>query len=206
MKIIQPSVKILTTEDPVVALKRVERCARVCYKSEDKITSNSYDKFLEGVIRRGHLSVVEHVIITVLVICDRGVSHEIVRHRIGSYSQESTRYVNYKDEMEFIEPFFWKNDIAKMEIWKTAMAEAEKRYQALIGLLCTPEQARSILPNSLKTEIVITYNLREWLHFLDLRCSKKAHPQIREIAFMILREFYSYMPVIFGNLVEKYEI
>jgi len=206
MKIIQPSVKILTTEDPIVMLKRVEGCARLCYKSEDRITSISYIKFLEGVIKRGHLSVIEHGVITVLVVCDRGVSHEIVRHRIGSYSQESTRYVNYKDEMEFIEPCFWKEDVAKMEIWKRAMAEAEKRYQALMGLFATPEQARSILPNSLKTEIAITYNLREWLHFLDLRCSKAAHPQIREVAFLILKALYDYMPIIFGGLVEKYEI
>ena len=200
MKIIQPSVKILTSEDPIEMLKRVERCARICYKSEVKTTSDSYIKFLQGVIKRGHLSVIEHGVITVQVICDRGVSHEIVRHRIGSYSQESTRYVNYKDEMEFIEPFFWKDDKPKMEIWKTAMAEDEKRYQALIGLFATPEQARSILPNSLKTEIAITYNLREWRHFLLLRGSKAAHPQIREIAIMILEELQKWIPVVFSDL------
>lgn len=206
MKIVQPSVKILTTEDPIDILKRVERCARLCYKSEGKITSDSYEKFLKGVIKRGHLSVIEHGVITMLVVCDRGVSHEIVRHRIGSYSQESTRYVNYKDEMEFIEPCFWKDNNMKMEIWKASMSDAEKRYQALIGLFATPEQARSTLPNSLKTEIAITYNLREWLHFLDLRCSKASHPQMREVALLILRELYGFMPVIFGDLMEKYEI
>jgi thymidylate synthase (FAD) len=209
MKIVQPSAKILTTEDPIDILKRVERCARLCYKSEGKITSDSYEKFLKGVIKRGHLSVIEHGVITMLVVCDRGVSHEIVRHRIGSYSQESTRYVNYKDEMEFIEPCFWAEgpiSIAKLEIWKAAMSDAEKRYQALIGLFATPEQARSILPNSLKTEIAITYNLREWLHFLDLRCSKASHPQMRQVALLILEKLYEFMPVIFGDLMEKYEI
>ena len=201
MKIIEPSVKILSTEDPIEMLRRVERCARICYKSEEKITTNSYDKFLRGVIRRGHLSVIEHGVLTVLVICDRGVSHEIVRHRIGSYSQESTRYVNYEDGMEFIKPSFWNDNTVNMEIWKAAMLEDEKRYQALIGLFATPEQARCILPNSLKTEIAITYNLREWRHFLELRGSRAAHPQIREVAIMILEEFHKSVPVIFDDLI-----
>ena len=202
MKIIQASAEImyLNAKDGIEICKKLEQIGRICYKSEKYITKDSYIKFIQKLIKNNHLSIIEHHSITIKVICDRAISHEIVRHRIGSYSMESTRYVNYKDEMEFIEPCFWKEDKSKMEIWKVAMAEAEKRYQALIGLFATPEQARSILPHSLKTEIIITYNLREWLHFLDLRCSKFAHPQIREIALLILWEMKKQIPVIFDDL------
>lgn len=151
----------------------------------------------------------EHCAVTAFVVCDRGVTHEIVRHRIGSYSQESTRYVNYKTGMNAIETPFWKNndgemtfnDVDKWTVWNEAMENAEKAYKQLIELGAKPEEARSVLPNSLKTEIAITYNLREWRHFFTLRCSKFAHPQMRQVAVMLLKQMKELMPVIFEDFV-----
>ena len=201
MQIIKPRVHLRLETDAITILKNIEYCGRLCYKSEHKITKDSYKTFIENIIKRNHLSVIEHGKCTAIVVCDRGVSHEIVRHRIGSYSQESTRYVNYQDGIEFVEPIFWRNDIAKMEIWKQAMLECEERYKALIGLLCKPEEARAILPNSLKTEIAITYNFREWRHFLSIRGASSAHIQIREVAILLLQEFHKYMPVMFDDFI-----
>lgn len=182
-------------------IKNLERYGRVCYKSEDRITENSAENFIRGAIKRGHYSVIEHEKITVKIICDRGVSHEIVRHRLGSYSQESTRYCNYSKSggVQVIEPFFFDKDSEEYKIWLKAMEEAEKVYNELIKLGVPPEEARSVLPNSLKTEIIVTYNLREWRHFFHLRCSKGSHPQIREIAIMLLEKLKEYVPVIFED-------
>lgn len=187
-------------------LKNIERYGRTCYKSEDKITENSAANFVKMILKSGHESVIEHEKITVRVFCDRGVSHEIVRHRIGSYSQESTRYCNYSPTgkvgvMQLIEPFFFLGDEnqEKYFVWKEAMEQSEKAYNKLIELGATPQEARSVLPNSLKVEIVVTYNLREWRHFLKERTSKRAHPQIREIAFPILKKFQELIPVIFDD-------
>ena len=203
MKIIKPSISV-EPFNSLKMLKRIEKAGRTCYKSEAKITPVSSGKFVKMIIKRGHESVLEHEKITVRVICDRGVTHEIVRHRIGSYSQESTRYCNYANkDIEFIEPCFWKDNKPKMEIWKTAMLDCEKRYQALIGLLSSPQEARSILPNSLKTEIVITYNLRQWKWFFKKRCATDAHPQMREVANMILIDFKQKLPEIFGDIRKK---
>lgn len=200
MKIIQPSVEILTPIDGDYILKFLERCGRTCYKSEDRITEDSAKKFIRNLIKRGHESVIEHFNITVKVICDRGVSHEIIRHRIGAYSQESTRYVNYKEGIEVIAQSELENNLDAGYAWLEAMMEAEKYYQELIDLGVKPEIARDVLPNALKTEIVITYNLRQWRHFLKQRTSRAAHPQIREIANMILKEFQERIPVIFEDI------
>lgn len=201
MRIIKPSVIIEDEINGKEILKRLERYGRTSHKSEDKITPDSAYKFVKMIIEKGDESVIEHEKITVRVICDRGVSHEIVRHRIGSYTQESTRYCNYKSKgVQVIEPFFFVNDEKKYEIWLEAMRASEKAYYALIKNGASPQEARSVLPNSLKTEIVITYNLREWRHFLRLRCSKKAHPQMREIALTILKEFRKRIPVIFDDI------
>ena len=150
-----------------------------------------------------------HEKITVRFICDRGVTHELVRHRIASYSQESTRYCNYcndkfGNELTFIRPCFWDENTedgkAKMAVWKEAMENIEKEYNQLISMGAKPEEARSILPNSLKTEIVVTMNLRSWRHFFELRTSERAHPQIRQIANALLAELKTQLPVIFGDL------
>lgn len=201
MEIIKPYFIIEDEIDGEQILENLERYGRTCYKSEDKITPGSARKFVAMVINSGHESVIEHEKVTVRVICDRGVTHEGVRHRIGSYSQESTRYCNYRSRgIQVIEPFFFVGDKNKYQIWLNAMRACEKAYNALIEAGATPQEARSVLPNSLKTEIVITYNLREWRHFFKLRCSKRAHPQMREITIPLLREFQQKMPVVFDDI------
>ena len=229
MKIINPSIKLEDEIDGQEILKKIERIGRVCYKSEGNITEDSAERFVKSIIARGHESVLEHVSISVRVICDRGVSHEIVRHRIASYSQESTRYCNYSDdkfgnELTFIKPcwltssiedlnnyaeecsIYYFNFITEEEAdWIDFMGDIEEYYVMLLNN-CNwkPQEARSILPNSIKTEIVMTMNLREWRHFFKLRCDKAAHPQTREIANMILKEFKEKIPVIFDDLYESF--
>lgn len=204
MKIIEPSFEIMPVNGEEI-LKNIERAGRTCYKSEDKITEDSARKFVAAIIKSGHESVIEHEKITVRIICDRGVTHEIVRHRIASYSQESTRYCNYANdkfgnELTFIRPFYWENDPVKKAIWTTSMERVEKNYKELIRLGASPQEARAILPNSLKTEIVVTMNLREWRHFLKLRTSPAAHPQIREVAIPILKKFKELVPIVFNDI------
>ena len=205
MKEIRPSFEIMDDIDGAKILQKLERCGRVCYKSEDKITEGSAEKFIGMILKSGHESVLEHEKLTVKFICDRGVTHEIVRHRIASYSQESTRYCNYSkdkfgNELTFIRPCFWADDSEEYAVWKQAMEEIEKTYVKLISLGAKPEEARSILPNSLKTEIVCTMNLREWRHFFRLRTAERAHPQIWEISVALLDELKKRIPVIFDDI------
>ena len=205
MKEIRPSFEIMDDIDGAKILQKLERCGRVCYKSEDKITEGSAEKFIGMILKSGHESVLEHEKLTVKFICDRGVTHEIVRHRIASYSQESTRYCNYSkdkfgNELTFIRPCFWADDSEEYAVWKQAMEDIEKTSVKLISLGAKPEEARSILPNSLKTEIVCTMNLREWRHFFRLRTAERAHPQIREISVALLDELKKRIPVIFDDI------
>jgi thymidylate synthase (FAD) len=205
MKIIKPYFIIESEIDGEKILKRIEKAGRTAYKSEDKITDKSAIKFVSMINSRGHYSVIEHENITVRIICDRGISHEIVRHRLASYTQESTRYCNYTkgkfgSEITVIEPCFWQQDNEKYLIWKKIIESIEKAYNELIKLGSTPQEARSILPNSLKTEIVMTMNLREWKHFFTLRTSEAAHPQMTEIAIPLLKEFKKLIPVIFDDI------
>ncbi len=205
MKIIAPYHEIISNINGAEMLRNIELCGRVCYKSEDRITDGSAEKFVGMILKSGHESVLEHEKITVRFVCDRGVTHEIVRHRIASYSQESTRYCNYsKDkfggEITFIRPCFWAEDDEKYAVWKETMQGIEDSYGKLISLGAKPEEARSILPNSVKTEIMVTMNLREWRHFFKLRTSERAHPQIREIAIPLLNELKGLVPVIFDDI------
>lgn len=205
MKIIHPYFEILDNVDGREILKKLELIGRVCYKSESKITNESAEKFIKNIIKSGHESVIEHEKVSVRVVCDRGVTHEIVRHRLASYSQESTRYCNYSNdafgaELTFIKPLFWDENSEQYRCWEKAMLETEKAYISLIEMGASPQEARSVLPNSLKTEIVMTMNLREWRHFFILRTSKRAHPQMREIATMILIDFKKRFPVIFDDI------
>ena len=203
IEIIEPSAEIIKTENGIDILKRLESYGRTCYKSEENITENSARAFIISIIKRGHLSVIEHEKVSVRVICDRGVTHEIVRHRIGSYSQESTRYVNYKKRgIQFIRPFFFNNE--QYKVWLDAVDYATEVYDALIEAGAKAEEARSVLPNSLKTEIIVTYNLREWRHFFELRCAPSAHPQMRQITIPLLNCMSDYIPVIFDDLKEKF--
>ena len=214
MRIIKPSYEILTpiSKGGVKELMNIERIARVCYKSEDKITPDgeSAKKLIKMLIDREHEAMLEHGSISVLFICDRGVSHEIVRHRLASFAQESTRYCNYsKDrfgkEIAFIEPVFWNENDYDYEDWERAVYEAEETYFEMLGRGATPQEARSVLPNSLKTEIVMTANYREWRHFLKLRCDLSAHPQMRELSRPLLKELHSKIPVIFDDIYEKFD-
>lgn len=204
MKIINASYEIMDEIDGNEILKKIERCGRVCYKSEDKITDASAETFVKNIIRRGHESVLEHVSFSVRFIVDRGVSHEIVRHRLASYSKESTR-CNYSkegfgNEITVIEPLFWGRDTLSYEAWFKSMESAEQLYLYLIRNGCSPQEARSVLPNSLKTELVMTANLREWRHFFRLRTSKASHPQMREVAVPLLDEMKALIPVIFDDI------
>lgn len=205
MKMVPPSFELLDYPDGTVLLQKIELAGRVCYKSEAKITPDSAYDFIRRLLKSGHESVLEHEKLSVRITCDRGISHEIVRHRIASYSQESTRYCNYsldkyQNELTFIRPFFWADDPEKFQIWKEAMEMAERSYLALLAKGASPQEARSVLPNSLKTEIVVTMNMREWRHFFKLRTSTAAHPQMQELATPLLRCFQKSIPVIFDDI------
>jgi len=213
MILIRPSFSIMKiTSDP---LRLIEVAGRTCYKSEDRITAESSERFVNMVTKRGHHSVIEHAIATVKIVCDRGVTHELVRHRLCSFSQESTRYCNYAGGVTFVIPPWVKIDPGTYEnkeyprskqisvsdlCWFVYMMDAEHEYKQLLHLGWSPEKARSVLPNSTKTEIVVTANVREWRHIFKLRCSKAAHPQMREIMKPMLAEFKRRVPVIFDDL------
>lgn len=201
MKIIFAGFEILGDVNGIEILKSIERAGRVCYKSEDQITDISALHFVKNIIKRGHESVLEHQSISILLTCDRGVSHEVVRHRIAAYSQESTRYCNYGGEgitVISIREFFINPH--SFDVWFSAMINCERAYLDLLKNGESPQIARSVLPNSLKTEIFITYNMREWRHFLKLRTSAAAHPQMREIALQILYTFRELIPIIFDDI------
>lgn len=205
MKVLKPSVSLEGGFNPEAIMKHIEKAGRVCYKSESNISNDSAEKFIRNILKRGHESVIEHASITFKIVCDRGVSHEIVRHRIASYSQESTRYCNYSqdkfgNELSFIKPCFWETDSESYKIWKNTMLQIENNYFSLIENGASPQEARSILPNSLKTEIYVTMNLREWRHFLKLRTSKAAHPQMQEISLMIYEILLDKLPAIFDDI------
>lgn len=209
MKVIKPSFEIIAIDDSQAILTRIESAGRVCYKSEDKISNTSAAPFVEHLLKSGHFSVVEHASCTVRIVCDRGVTHEIVRHRLASYSQESTRYANYSQnrfgsEITVIRPCFWGESSPQYQIWYDAMLHAEKAYLALVEHGVPAQQARSVLPNSLKTEIIISCNMREWRHIFDLRCAPVAHPQMREIMLPLLAELHSHVPVLFDDLHSRF--
>lgn len=208
MTIIDPSFTWLgNAPDGDQMLANIAAAGRVCYQSESKSDDAA---FVRKRIGQGHESILEHEKISVRIICDRGVSHELVRHRIASYSQESTRYCNYSNgkfgsELTFIRPYWDDRSIrAKMirlrACWQEACLNAEWSYKKMIDAGCTPEAARAVLPNCLKTEVVMTANLREWRHFFKLRCAPAAHPDMRIIANMLLTAFKDVVPVVFDDI------
>lgn len=223
MKIIKQFYDMLEPICGVDILKKIERSGRTCYKSEDKITSDSARKFVKKILDSGHHSVIEHCSATIRFITDRGVTHELVRHRLVSYSQESTRYCNYsKDKfgaeitvilpvwfyeiygvVQNHDPMILDEDLPMFNqyvAWRDACALAESKYFKLLELGQSPQQARSVLPNSLKTEIVTTANLREWRHILKLRTSEKAHPQIVDLMKPLLQRFKEEIPILFDDI------
>ncbi len=216
MQLIKPSIEFeWMTPEP---LKAIERAGRTCWKSEGKVEVGSAERFVRMLLVKKHYAMIEHASASYRVICDRGVTHEIVRHRLFSYAQESTRYCNYSTGVTFIIPLWLYDDLqcqpgertdfmgspqSDAQFWLTHMLWSEKTYTKLLAMGWSPQKARSVLSNSLKTEIVITGNLREWLHFFSLRTNEAAHPQMREVAFMILKDIKQRIPVIF-DLEDKY--
>jgi thymidylate synthase (FAD) len=217
MYLIKPSYEIITRIDRGAMLQRIEAAGRTCYKSEDKITADSASSFVKRIIKSGHESVIEHESISVRFIVDRGVSHELVRHRLAAFSQESTRYCDYQGDgicfiipkWIYVDPGQWTETVDQWpyrilnEIdlaWVMAMLQAEYAYNKFRNLGWSPQLARIVLPNSLKTEIVMTANLREWRHVLKLRTSKAAHPQMREVMVPLLEELALQLPEIFGTV------
>lgn len=205
MKVISPFVELMEPPTYDELLQRIEWAGRVCYKSEHRITKNSSVIFAQSLVKRGHEAVLEHGSLSVRFICDRGVSHEIVRHRMASYCQESTRYCNYSKgdfggEITVIKPCYADEGEPAFEVWKKACLRAELAYFDLLTIGCTPQEARAVLPNSLKTEVVMTANLRELRHFLKLRCSPAAHPQMREVADMLYALLRDKYPVFFEDI------
>lgn len=191
------------TQKPTGVLAIIENAGRTCYKSEAKITEGSARRFARMLVKSGHESVIEHAVAGVRFITNRGVTHELVRHRLAAYSQESTRYVNYgNEEMAFIRPVWWETSgEAQKSIFLEACQAAESHYNKLLACGWKPQQAREVLPNSLKTEIVVTANLRQWRHIFRLRTAKTAHPQIRELMCSCLKGFQEQAPILFDDLI-----
>jgi thymidylate synthase (FAD) len=215
MKLIKPSHQILAS--PKDALLQIEQCAKTCYKSEPSQTIDKTEQFVANLIKRGHHSTLEHASMSVRFICDRGVSHELVRHRLVAVSQESTRYCNYSGGVTFILPpwvditpgdyFMTGNEPQKTTqidfLWLQSMVFAEKAYMKLLDAGWSPQQARGVLPNSLKTEIVMTANIREWRHILALRATGIAgapHPQMKELMQPLLDELKLCLPTLFNDI------
>ena len=200
MQIIDPSYIVIDKINGEEILKKIEKCGRVCYKSEDRITDDSCKKFVAGLIKSGHESVLEHVSITVKFIISRAIANEIVRHRLASYSQESTRYCNYKDGIQVVMPEVVVNQYAYID----ACQQAEDAYLELLNEENRPEIARGVLPNDLKTELIMTANLREWRHFFKMRCDYHAHPEMRRITRPLLKYLHALIPVVFDDLAEEF--
>lgn len=217
MKIIEQTHEILSLPDQ--GLQLLERAGRTCYKSEDKITPDSAERFVEMLVRKGHHAMIEFGDIMVKLVTNRGVTHELVRHRHCSFAQESTRYVKYDGQMEFIRPVWCSNqllgtwpkksdvppdgtpDIPGEKLWMAAMERAEQDYKLLLHAGWKAQQAREILPNSLKTEIVMKANIREWRHIFNLRCAKASHPQMVDLMRPLLKEVQKKIPVVFDDLI-----
>ena len=221
MNVIKAGYEILTpiSEGGIEELQRIERAARVCYKSEDRITPDgeSAKKMVAMLIKNGHEAMIEHSSLSVLFTCDRGVSHEIVRHRLASFGQESTRYVNYANDkfgnqisvIDIADGMSNDSKVSKLDSestlsvyteWLHAMKDAQSHYLKMIKLGATPQIARSVLPTSTKTNIIVTANYREWRHFFKLRTAETAHPQMREIAIPLCRELKEKIPIVFDDI------
>ncbi len=214
MNLIKQSYSFLSPLDEKALMLSIERSARLCYKSEDKITEGSANRIVSSLIQRGHHAMLEHAMLpTVRFVTDRGVTHELVRHRLCAFAQESTRYCNYKGGVTFIKPSWFNTGFCsdnpnnfdhiwtyQEEMWHDAMDAAATTYMAMLDDGASPQEARTVLPNSLKTEIDVTCNVREWRHILTLRTAKSAHPQMRDLMSPLLRELQSTVPYLFNDI------
>lgn len=210
MKIVEPKYEILTdiSDGGIKELQQIERVARVCYKSEDKITPDgeSAKKLVGFLVKQGHEAMLEHSQLSVLFTCDRAIANELVRHRIASFAQESTRYCNYSKEkfggeLSFVKPSYISDGTREYYAWETVCVDAEAAYRCMVSdLKLRPEQARCVLPLCLKTEIVVTANYREWRNIFKLRTPVAAHPQMRELMCPLLLEVQKKIPVVFDDI------
>jgi len=209
IQVVDQAVSVVRCPEGLEALRFLENCGRVCSKTEDRITPDSASNFIENIIKRGHESVIEHLSATAYFICSRSISHEIVRHRLASYSQESTRYCNYCSSrldftLTFVRPPELQIDTDEYEIWYKSVEESAYTYFTLIENGVNHQVAREVLPFSLKTELIMTANLREWRHFLRLRMAKDAHSAIRLLAKSLYFQLSSRIPIVFDDLKELY--
>ena len=220
MRVIKPYFEILTpfSAGGIEELQRIEKAARTCYKSEDKIDNKgeSAKKLVTALIKSGHEAMLEHSQLSVKFVVDRGISHELVRHRLFSFAQESQRFCVYNkdkfsNEITFIEPIFYQATeehfedaalIDRYEEWVEACQDAEKSYFRLLKMGASAQEARNVLPNSTKTEIVVTGNYREWRNFFKLRVDKAAHPQMREVTIPLLHVLKGMIPIVFDDIHE----
>ena len=228
MKVIDPTVVVSLQSEPQFIMKMIEEAGRTCYKSEDRIKENSYVAFIERLVRRGHEAMLEHGYATAHFRIDRGISHELVRHRLASFAQESTRYCNYKDkDIEFVRPSWFTNEEADKALenysyylanpsqnikkyaiikWFDICQDTGVAYKELINHCGrSPQEARSVLPNALATDIVVTANLREWRTILKLRCAKDAHPDMRYIMLRLLSDMHKLFPPVFEDIYQIYK-
>ena len=208
MQIVQPYAKILNVPDKAVGiemLKRIEYYTRVSHRSEDSISEDSYDRLLRAsVLQHGDMSVIEHEVVNVEALVDRGITHEWVRHRIGSYTQESTRFVNYQKkggEAKVVEPPF--DNPEDRQDWFDAMEFAELKYMSMVARGCKPQIARSVFPTALASKIICTFNLRTWRHFFIMRTSKEAHPQMKQVTLPLLETFKERIPILFEDIIPE---
>lgn len=207
MNIVEPYAKLMSDEsvfnerDGVSLLRKIEWCGRISHRSEETQTQDSWDRFIRAVVLgHGDWSIVEHASVSVDMLVDRGITHEVVRHRLFAFTQESTRFVNYEKKIpaSFIAPEF-KNEAAK-ESWDNSIKTAEMAYRDMIAGGATPQIARSVFPNALASRIIITGNLRNWRHFLLMRTTKEAHPQMRQVTIPLLAEFKAKIPILFEDI------
>lgn len=209
MKVIQPSFTLstpagpLTSEAGVQMLRFIEKQARISHRSEEAQTEDSWKRFIQAVvIGHGDWSVVEHASVTATIRTDRGVTHELVRHRLFSFTQESTRFVRYKTELEFIDPLFQTPSPSRFT-WDAAMMDAESSYFDMLDWGAKPQEARSVLPNALAATIAVTGNLRNWRHFFLMRSSKETHPDFKRITVPMLRDFQRLIPLLYEDIVPE---
>lgn len=204
MQIVEPYIQVEKVDGKKI-MKNIERACRTCYRSEGKITEESYKTLLKNCITRGHESVLEHEKVTIRMYCDLGVYKDLTRHRIASFSIESTRYCNYgKDkfgnELKFIKPCNMEEKTKLYDNWKNTCEAIEKNYIEMSNDGALPDQLRMILPHSIAAEVTMTANIREWMHILSLRTSKHTHPSIRQLLIPLLLHFKEIMPEIFETI------
>ncbi len=203
MRIVKPYV-IVEKFDGVQVMKRIERACRTCYRSEGKITDDSYKNLIKNCINRGHESVLEHEKVTVRIYNDIGSYKDLTRHRFASFSVESTRYCSYdKDkygnEISFMDPVYIEDEKV-YEVWKKTMQDIENSYLEMKKLGATTDMCRNILPHSTAAEYTMTANIREWKHIFELRANNHVHPAIRQVMIPLLKYFKEQMPDIFGDI------